>query len=54
VVAVNEELNDSPQLINESPYEKGWMVVLAVADNSQLDDMMSTADYDAFVGQVAN
>ncbi len=45
VVEVNEELEDSPELVNESPYEKAWMVVVEPADASQLDDLMDADAY---------
>src|SRR5690625_7938657 len=35
VVEVNEELEDSPELVNESPYEKGWMAVLKVSRSEE-------------------
>ncbi len=49
VVEVNEELEDSPELVNESPYEGAWMVVLELSDESQLDSLMDAAAYDEMV-----
>ena len=46
VVEVNEELEDSPELVNESPFEGAWMVVVEAADESELDALMSAEDYD--------
>lgn len=40
VVEVNEELEDSPELVNESPYEGAWMVVVELDDSSQLEELM--------------
>ncbi len=45
IVAVNEELNDHPEWVNESPYEKGWLVRIAPSDKSELDTLMNAADY---------
>lgn len=45
VVEVNEELEDSPELVNESPYEKGWMAVLKVSDKSELEKLLSADEY---------
>ena len=41
VVESNEELEDSPEFVNESPYEKAWMVKVELSDESQLDDLLS-------------
>ncbi|MDN5347160.1 MAG: glycine cleavage system protein [Clostridia bacterium] len=49
VIAVNEELLDSPQLINEDPYGRGWMIEIELSDPSELDDLMEAAEYRAMV-----
>lgn len=46
VVAVNEELEDSPELVNESPYEDAWMIEVELSDESQLDNLMDADAYD--------
>ncbi|MFS0688876.1 glycine cleavage system protein GcvH [Sporosarcina sp. 179-K 8C2 HS] len=46
VVEVNEELEDSPELVNESPFEGAWMIVVEASDASELDALMSAEDYD--------
>jgi len=50
VVSVNEKLNDEPELINQSPYEDGWIAVLKTSDAAQADQLMDANDYEAFVG----
>jgi glycine cleavage system H protein len=49
VIEVNEELPDSPELINTSPYEDGWMVKIKISDPAQLDELMDVDAYQAFV-----
>lgn len=49
VVEVNEELEDSPEFVNESPYEKAWMVVLEPSKESEFDDLLSAEAYQKFV-----
>ena len=44
VVAVNEALNDTPELVNQSPYEQGWMVRVKLS--AQPDGLLSAADYE--------
>lgn len=45
VVAVNEELDDSPENINDDAYA-AWIVELKVSDASELDDLLSASDYE--------
>lgn len=46
VVAINGEVVDNPALINEDPYGKGWLLKIKPADAAQLDQLLSSADYD--------
>src|SRR5699024_7153278 len=45
---INEELDDSPEFVNESCYEKAWMIVLEPADESKLNNILSSEGYQAF------
>lgn len=49
VVEVNEELEDSPEFVNESPYEKAWMIVVEPSNESEFDDLLSAEGYQEFV-----
>jgi len=49
VLKVNEELEDTPDLINQNTFAKGWIAVLSVEDSSELNDLMTKADYDFYV-----
>lgn len=49
VVEVNEDLADDPQFVNESPYEKAWMVVIEPSDKSEVDNLMSAEQYDEMI-----
>ncbi len=49
VAEVNEDLADSPEIINEDPYGNGWLVVLDMSDPSELNDLMSKAEYEKFL-----
>lgn len=46
VVEVNEDLGDSPELVNESPYDKAWMIVVKLSDEAELDNLMSADEYE--------
>lgn len=50
VVEVNSELEDRPEVVNEAPYEDGWMVVIKASDASELDRLMDAAAYEDFLG----
>jgi glycine cleavage system H protein len=49
VLEVNEDLADSPEIINEDPYGNGWLVVLEMSDTSELNDLMSKTEYEKFL-----
>ena len=42
---VNNELEGSPETVNDDPYEKGWMVKIKISDTSELTDLLSAEDY---------
>jgi len=46
VVEVNGELEDAPEFVNESPYEKAWMVVIEPSDKSEMDKLMDAKAYE--------
>ncbi len=45
IVEVNQELEDSPELINDDPYEN-WIVKIEIEDKSEVDDLLSAEDYE--------
>ena len=49
VLEVNEELEAHPELVNEDPYGKGWMVRIRLTDPSELDNLMDAAAYEASI-----
>ncbi len=51
VVERNDEAIDAPELINQSPYERAWLVKVKVTDPTQLDALLSNDDYDQFAGE---
>ncbi|MBD3108231.1 glycine cleavage system protein GcvH [Bacillus sp. AGMB 02131] len=51
VVKVNEELSDNPEYVNESAYEKAWMVVIEPSDASELEKLMTADEYEAMVNE---
>jgi glycine cleavage system H protein len=51
VVEVNEDLDDSPEFVNESPYEKAWMIVVEPSDKSELENLMSAEQYEEMISE---
>ncbi len=49
VIEFNEELTDSPEIINEDPYGKGWIVVVELEDESELDKLLDAGSYEKYV-----
>ena len=45
VTAVNDDLETAPELVNDDPYDAGWMIELEIAEEGELDDLLSAADY---------
>jgi glycine cleavage system H protein len=45
ITEINEALVDTPELVNSDPYGEAWMIKFKISDQSQLDELMGTADY---------
>lgn len=51
VVEVNEELEDNPEFVNESSYDKAWMVKVELSDKAQLDRLLDADAYSEMIGE---
>lgn len=51
ILEVNAELEDAPELVNNDPYGKGWMIKISINDASQLEGLMDAAAYEAFTAK---
>ncbi len=49
IIEINEELEDSPELINEESYEGGWIVKVKMSDASELENLKSAEEYQASI-----
>jgi len=49
VVEVNEDLADSPEIINEDPYGNGWIAVIQMSDPTEINDLMTRDEYEKFL-----
>ena len=49
IVAVNSELNDAPELVNEQPYQEGWIFRIKASDTAELADLIDAAGYTSMI-----
>jgi len=49
VIESNDPLLDAPEIINDDCYGEGWMIRIEMSDKSDLDDLMSAEEYEAFI-----
>lgn len=47
VIEVNSSLEENPEVVNDDPYDKGWLIKIKVTDNSELDSLMDAKAYEA-------
>ena len=45
VIKVNKELEDTPEKINESPYDEGWLVEIEISEKTQIDSLLDSNSY---------
>lgn len=51
VVKVNTPLHDTPEAVNEDPYDEGWLIEIEMSDTKQADELLSAADYREFLAE---
>ncbi len=49
VTEVNQELAESPEIINEDPYGDGWLIKIRISDGAELDDLMDNGEYQEII-----
>lgn len=49
VIEVNEDLAESPEIINEDPYGKGWIAIIEMDNESELEDLMDASVYENYL-----
>lgn len=50
VIAINDELATAPEKLNADPHDSAWLIKLRITDAAELDGLLSSADYEAYVG----
>ena len=51
IIEFNEELESTPELVNEDPYGKGWMIKMKVSNPGDLDNLLTSDDYKKLIGE---
>jgi glycine cleavage system H protein len=54
VIAINEDLNNSPETLNHDPHGQGWIIRLRLKNKSDLDQLMTVGDYEKFLEGLAS
>ena len=49
IIALNEQLEEEPELVNTDPYGKGWMIKIEFSDSSQIDDLLDAKTYKSLI-----
>ena len=50
ITELNEDLEDNPELINEDPYGKGWIIKMEIEDSSELEELLNSDSYKELIG----
>ena len=50
VIEFNEGLEDEPEIVNKDPYGKGWMIKIAITDDSQIEELLDAQAYQELIG----
>lgn len=50
VLEVNSELEAAPELVNESPYDKGWLIKISIDNQEELEDLLGAEEYKEEIG----
>ena len=52
VVEVNTDLEESPELVNEGPYDKGWLILVRPSEPGEFERLMDARSYEDYLGSL--
>jgi glycine cleavage system H protein len=52
IVKINTDLKDHPELVNQEPYGRGWIAVIQLSDPAEVEQLMTAAQYESFLGSI--
>jgi glycine cleavage system H protein len=50
VMEINDDLEHSPEFVNQDPYGKGWVIIIEPTDPKEIDGLLNSAAYSSFIG----
>jgi glycine cleavage system H protein len=53
VMEVNKQLEDTPELVNQSPHQKAWMIKIRISNADELKEMLSAEEYEEYLQELA-
>ena len=53
VIEINDKLLDNPEIVNQDPFQEGWLLRVAMTDATEVDALMTADEYDAFIAGIA-
>ena len=51
ILEFNEELIETPEMLNDDPYNEGWIIKISINNPSQLESLLSATEYEALIGK---
>ena len=51
VIEINEKLDNEPELVNNEPYDNGWIVKMNIANIGETENLMTVEEYNKYIGQ---
>ena len=51
ILELNANLENSPELVNNSPYEEGWIIKIKLSNPAEINELMSAVEYKTFIGK---
>lgn len=51
VIEINSALEDNPEMVNESPYDKGWIIKIELKNTAEVNNLLSATDYKNLIGK---
>lgn len=52
IVKINADLKDHPELVNQEPHGRGWIAVIQLSDPAEVEQLMTAAQYESFLGSI--
>ncbi len=54
IVQINEEVRNKPELLNQSPYDEGWLLEIEISNEKEKDSLMNSSEYEKFLEGISH